>query len=426
MMTEAIPSASRSSRSVEEIASYLSNNVTAEAWEEGQPNEATIKKWAKTVKKSWDKYSASLVIRGVLVDKIKDDQLDDTVQKLVDCLQVDGKAVDQKERQFVGISHGVTDTKLTHNFDVNQLKGRIDDVFKTFYDHENEGGYYAPYLCFVQSSGMGKTKIMYELCKYYNSPNDETQNENALGRLILCRSPKSQKEEGDKERKLFHHFLDLNNDNHRNQNFQKVLDDVFAKLDAIIKDFSIDESVGMRRVVLFFDEAHYLLGVRDYAENKKSMEAMLFRIVRLWICKRRVCLQIVAIFTGTTAKLTNFIISDDLRSDLKTDSRAHGLNHEKRFYQIRGRRSYEPFYTTTTVGCLRFAKSDSSGQQSEYITAVPRGRPLFAVLTEDELKLGEPSIAQRIVQESPSDLDENESAWLSVLGTRVQDGTNNF
>jgi hypothetical protein len=139
-----------------------------------------------------------------------------------------------------------------------------------------------------------------------------------------------------------------------------------------------------------------------------------------------VCLQIVAIFTGTTAKLTNFIISDDLRSDLKTDSRAHRLNHEKRFYQIRGRRSYEPFYTTTTVGCLRFAKSDSSGQQSEYITAVPRGRPLFAGLTEAELKLGEPSIVQRIVQDSPSDLDENESAWLSVLGTRVQMGQTTF
>ena len=54
----------------------------------------------------------------------------------------------------------MTDTRLTHTFDVSELEARIDDVFTTFYDQKNKGGYYAPYLCFVQSSGMGKTKIV--------------------------------------------------------------------------------------------------------------------------------------------------------------------------------------------------------------------------------------------------------------------------
>ena len=109
-MTEAIPPASRSSRSVEDIASYLSNNVTAEAWKEGWlDDDNKLSDLAKTVKEAWDKYSSPLRVGSVFFNILKDDQSDDPVQKLVEFLQVDGKAVRPKEREFAGISHGATE-----------------------------------------------------------------------------------------------------------------------------------------------------------------------------------------------------------------------------------------------------------------------------------------------------------------------------
>jgi hypothetical protein len=53
----------------------------------------------------------------------------------------------------------VTDTKLTHTFDVSELEARIDDVFTTFYDQKNKGGYYAPYLCFVNRVEWGRQRL---------------------------------------------------------------------------------------------------------------------------------------------------------------------------------------------------------------------------------------------------------------------------
>ena len=151
---------------------------------------------------------------------------------------------------------------------------------------------------------------------------------------------------------------------------------------------------GEKKLALCFDEAHYLLNKGEYvtANETVTMKAMQFRIVRLWICKQRKDLQIVAVFTGTTAKLINFIISDDLDHDhyRKTDTR---LRRSKKggFYTFRGQRPNEPFSTTTTIGCLRFEERGSSeGQQSDCSIAVPRGRPLFAVMSDQELKDGEP------------------------------------
>ena len=174
--------------------------------------------------------------------------------------------------------------------------------------------------------------------------------------------------------------------------FQDVVQEVFTKLDVIIN--KLEGLANKKKLALCFDEAHYLLNKGEYvtANETVTMKAMQFRIVRLWICKQRKDLQIVAVFTGTTAKLINFIISDDLDHDhyRKTDTR---LRRSKKggFYTFRGQRPNEPFYTTTTIGCLRFEERGSSeGQQSDCSIAVPRGRPLFAVMSDQELKDGEP------------------------------------
>ena len=413
---------SNSTRSVDEIANYLQNTVAEESWKRGQPDTDTVKYMANAIKQIWNESSSPVALRYLMYE-IKEEQLDVTVKELVKFLQngsMAGTNVDQKERQFVGISHKVMVTVLTHDFDMLQLKGRITIVFCTFYEEENTKGYYGPYICFVQSSGMGKTKILYELCKYYN------ENTDIVGRLILCRSAKLENEEQKKETDLFDGFIDLRNDSHRKQSFNDVVQDVFSKLETMVSGMAIAKKT--KKLVLFFDEAHYLLDKGTYANGSKSMDAMLFRIVRLWIRKNR-GFQIVAVFTGTTAKLTNFIIEDDIMNNMDTDTREYTASKNKDEYYERGKKkSYAPFYTTTTIGCLRHVpRDDSSSNKSEYSVAVPRGRPLFAAMSEEELKAGEANIIQRIVQDpSPTAFEKKKTTWLSVLGTRVQMGQTTF
>ncbi|CAJ1944820.1 unnamed protein product, partial [Cylindrotheca closterium] len=134
---------------------------------------------------------------------------------------------------------------------------------------------------------------------------------NIVGWLILCRNAKGESNEKKKEKHLFDAFIDLRNGIDSNQSFQQVVDGVFKKLDDMIALFNIANE--QTESVLFLHKAHYLL-------DEGTMDTMLFCIVLLWICKKRGNWQIVAVFTGTTAKSTNFIIDDDITNRTVTDT----------------------------------------------------------------------------------------------------------
>lgn len=52
---------------------------------------------------------------------------------------------------------------LSHPYDDSALARKIDDTFEKFYVvAPNKTKYIGPYFVFVQSSGMGKTKILHE------------------------------------------------------------------------------------------------------------------------------------------------------------------------------------------------------------------------------------------------------------------------
>ena len=398
-------------RSVQEIARYLQTAIPAETWkQEKELQNEEAAELAADVKEIWDKPRSiemkKFGFEAFFTRQIKMDLLASTVQELTDFLNASFTELDgQNERRMVGISHRVADTELTHEFDVNELNRRIEHIFQSFYENDNQEGYYAPYLCFVQSSGMGKTKIIYELCKYYKS----TQ-QGISGRLVLCREASTDDVEREREKNVFDHFISLKNDEYRKQTFEKIANDVFGKLDRLLHDDTLS-----KRVVLFFDEAHYLLGKGNYSGGQ--LEAMLFRLVRLWICEMRAEHKIVAVFTGTTAKLTNFIIKNDLDENMLTDTRDY--RNKPSYYKLTGRNTYKPFYTTTTIGCLRFQGRD--GIRNDYQGAIAFGRPLFASMTDDELKKGEKTILGRLLQDV-SKWEESKLAWLGALGTRVQMG----
>ncbi|CAJ1958383.1 unnamed protein product [Cylindrotheca closterium] len=112
---------------------------------------------------------------------------------------------------------------------------------------------------------------------------------------------------------------------------------------------------------------------------------------------------------------------------MDTDTREY-TSPKLEFYMRGEKTSYTPFYITTTIGCLQFVKMDeSSSNKSKYSVAILCGRPLFAAMSEQELKAGKSIIVQNIVQDaSPSTFKNTATTWLSVLGTRVQIGQTAF
>jgi hypothetical protein len=190
------------------------------------------------------------------------------------------------------------------------------------------------------------------------------------------------------------------------------------------------------RVVMMFDESHYLL--QDVVMNKErkttgkdkgvKYSALLFRLIRIWLSKKQKGVRIVGIFTGTSGSLRNFHHLDPKPSET-TDS--CGFRDEYKFYPC-GEQVFEEFYSLTTLGCLRFAKgphedgSLSRYVPNEYLQAIPYGRPLFVKMqAKDKLtaKLLQ-TVCRRMLMVTSSEwtLDDDRTAWMSILGTRFQIG----
>lgn len=342
--------------------------------------------------------------------------------------QRQGQDSSNRERAKVTITHAITGSTLSHSFDIQSLSDRVLDVFGEFYPDSNVTSnvhetFCGPYFPFIQSSGMGKTKILFEYRRYINSNTTDPANASKpdFAKFILCRSQKAQ-EEGD----VFDGFLDLQID--KNATFEKNKCTVFETLDKLLPQ----ESESATRGVLMFDEVHYLLDEGTYkasdGNGEKTMAAMLFRLIRLWLCKKRSHTQLVAIFAGTTAKIKNFIIGDDLAAELKSDSRQESSSED--FY-ARGKNTFPPFFTTTTIGCLQSRpnalEQGTNITKSDHTAAVVYGRPLFATLTPDKYQSFLPEVLGRMVSRSGSvTWTEDSNVWMNILATRAQIGQTSF
>ena len=70
-----------------------------------------------------------------------------------DCLEV------ANLRRLVKMDFRIKDSNLFHTYDLEYFSKRLDYVFQCHENAEERENYVAPYLCFVQSSGMGKTLV---------------------------------------------------------------------------------------------------------------------------------------------------------------------------------------------------------------------------------------------------------------------------
>jgi hypothetical protein len=170
--------------------------------------------------------------------------------------------------------------------------------------------------------------------------------------------------------------------------------------------------------VFFFDEAQALLKPRF------NLQAFFFRCIRTWLRKKRNDTTVIAVFSGTTSALSNYSISTDAYDDDLVKISPSRDGDDASMYP-RGSRTFDPFFTLTTMAVLK--PTNNSSTNSEYEKSIPYGRPLFAKMHEKRVlegKIG--SILDRLLLgATQAQLVGGEmiESRLSVLATRVQMGS---
>lgn len=193
-----------------------------------------------------------------------------------------------KFRQMVSVDFQIQGTELFHSHDLQCFSERIDHVFQWHTDMQMKRQFVAPYFCFVQSSGMGKTKIMHEYEK-------EALKANITSLLIL---PSDAKFDQDG---YIYRGLDLGISVSPNDTFHSesakcrfVAERIFRRLDRFLYELQTPEKRNeLQKVALLFDESQLLL------KAEFGLEAFRFRCVRLWLHEKRHDAQVVAVFAGT-------------------------------------------------------------------------------------------------------------------------------
>ena len=175
---------------------------------------------------------------------------------------------------------------------------------------------------------------------------------------------------------------------------------------------------------MLFDEAQGLMVGTDNA-GKRSL---LFRRIRWWLRERR-RKEVVAVFAGTTAKLSNLFPADPPTAQVSRDPELSYKNYEEGGSD-KGKKLYDPFFALNTIGCLRKAVAPSTSSTefsplglTEFERAALYGRPLFAHYQQSGTLMNKVvGIIQRLLLSSGSDYAEDPAACLSILSSRVQMG----
>lgn len=300
------------------------------------------------------------------------------------------------------------DTALSHKLDLKEFETRIDSLFAWYGSTAQQKKYVAPYFCFVQSSGMGKTKILTEYRKAIRNKSDR-------GRrviTILCVDAQLPEEE---QAKYYDHRFDT-----RSSQSAPIVEQVFAILDGLVSQSAPSAKT---EIVLLFDEAQGLMEGTD-SDGKGSL---VFRAVRWWLraCRNE---KVVAVFAGTTAKLSNFYPPDP-------PARGVSRNEEVTYVNFKAgeddmKELYPPFFLLHTIGCLNgstdattTATQKDDARDPGFRSALIYGRPLFAYyhlkgeLNESKTR----QFAARMVLSSRN-YEQDTRACFSVLGVRVQMG----
>eukprot|EP00523_Entomoneis_sp_CCMP467_P010980 CAMPEP_0168740126 /NCGR_PEP_ID=MMETSP0724-20121128/11816_1 /TAXON_ID=265536 /ORGANISM="Amphiprora sp., Strain CCMP467" /LENGTH=762 /DNA_ID=CAMNT_0008787547 /DNA_START=299 /DNA_END=2587 /DNA_ORIENTATION=- len=288
-------------------------------------------------------------------------------------------ATKETARRFE-IDEGIKDEELHHSFDYMQFEREIHNLFQWHDSDEVRDKYLAPYFAMVQSSGMGKTKLMFEYTI-------RKKPKNISARLLLCTMGNG------------------GSGVHKNLTLPKSTEATVENRQALIQQLeNIVENEQCNQLVLLVDEAQHLV----------QNEGFLFRCFRNWLrLDRKDRKKIVAIFAGTTSRLTNFYV--------ERPTTAFSRNAPSEYYENKGKQLYSPFFHFSTIGA---GKNDDPrpADNTDFRRSIKYGRPLFHVLQKyDKLDTNALDAIQKrlLLTHHP---ENNKVSWLSVLSVRVQMG----
>ena len=273
-----------------------------------------------------------------------------------DCLEVANLP------RLVSVDFRIKDSKLSHTYDLECFSKSLDHVFQCHENDKERDNYVAPYFCFVQSSGMGKTKLLYEY-------NRMSLQERKVASLVIIPWVWTDQDENKvkDEDKVFYKLnlakavdplpADESSKDDLRRHARREAVEIFATLDYVLLKFvqkAKKDSPGMKfqKVALLFDESQYLF------QEEFGYDAYLFRCVRFWLGEipergsDRDGLTVAAVFAGTNSEATDrFPESDSELTNLLQPAREFQLRKREYFY--RGNRLHSPFSQTTTMGsCL--------------------------------------------------------------------------
>ena len=290
------------------------------------------------------------------------------------------------------IDFDIKNNAMFYKRDFNAFNARVEELFKWKDSAKDE--YMAPYFPLIQSSGTGKTKLLHECKKMFNSDNQS----DVHCELILCHYGQGANSWGSD---IFSQTLDV-------KSIGTTKDDqetLWKKLDGFVK------KARTKKVVLLFDESQHLINNGD---------GFYFRSIRWWLRKERNEHNIVGVFAGTSTSLANYFTEPPQNSYYSRDARATYNS---------GQRLYAPFFEITTNGLVSITNGSEFDKKSstEFDVAVQYGRPLFARMhLKGDLKDALNAILLRMKGGSYKIELENVSSCFSILATRLQMGQVSF
>ncbi|KAG7372781.1 hypothetical protein IV203_018924 [Nitzschia inconspicua] len=318
----------------------------------------------------------------------------------------------------VYVDYKITESDLSHNCDLLSFAKHVETLATEYWNNSNSNEsppYVAPYFCFIQSSGMGKTKLLYE---YRNKQKNFLANK-AESKLILIGNVHTDPMSESIYDAKYAASTPKNADSKRNISDEELNEEaqkIFNRLDTLVtNDLKWKKNTTFR--VLLFDEAQFLL------KDEFGMKAFQFRCVRIWPRKIQKY-KYVAVFTGTNSGLANFAMETDRKLEPPSSSRRMDGDWK---LMPKGSTLFPHFVMLTTIGC-QVQINRTLKSSSEYNNAIIHGRPLFSIMNDHgDLEAKLPIILRRMLlfrggEKGKVNWEMNLNAWFSILATRVQMG----
>ncbi|KAG7339802.1 hypothetical protein IV203_025483 [Nitzschia inconspicua] len=343
-----------------------------------------------------------------------DKELDDFARAILNDYQQN----DSTER-IISVDYQITNTKLSHDYDLVSFVKHVETLATEYWNDNitlNETPpYVAPYFCLIQSSGMGKTKLLYEYRKNYSHKDFESK-------LLLVSKvqtdPMNEKVYDAKYEALLSKDAKSKSSNLEvNRKTEAQL--IFHRLDTLVNSNLKWDKKKSRFRVLLFDEAQLLL------KEEFGMKAFQLCCICVWLRKMQQH-KYVAVFTGTSCGLAYFDMEMDHELIPEQSSRGMG---DSWVTISKGSTVFPPFVMLTTIGCQIQLKQVTTGPHStDYDDAIIHGRPLFSIMNNHgHLEAQLPNILRRMLllrggENEGVNWENNLNAWFSILATRVQMG----